>query len=454
MPWKWRSLAVSSLLLMAAAAVGETRPHYGGTLRVEMRAQPRAIDPAEESSSAITPLVFDTLVTVDGSGRVQPALAVAWTQENDRRCRFTLRRGVTFSDGTPLTATIAAASLRNANPDWNLRDVGDVVIVESDQPTPNLPELMALARNAIALRADDKVVGTGAFVISDLQPSRATLQARDDGWRPRPFLDRLDLQFGRSLRDQSFDLDSGRADVVEVSAEEGARAARRIVRSDPSLLYALRFSHTNAPVRDPRVREALSLAIDRDAIANILLQRRGEPAGGLLPNWITGYAFLFPTTPRLARARQLRAEIRSAVPMTVVYRAADPIARLIAERVALNAADAGLTVRTAPDTQNIAVPDIELLTVRLPSPDAATALSSITRPGVLAVPYSPPPTAAPDDLYRATVNSLKDSWAVPIAYAPVGFALGPRVQNWTMSRAGGWQLENVSVVAERTEGRP
>lgn len=450
----WRSIAVSSLLLIAAAATCETRPHYGGTLRVELRAQPRAIDPLDEAASVVSPLVFDTLVTIDSSGHLQQALAVAWTQESDRRCRFTLQRGVKFSDGTPLTATVVAASLRNANPDWNIREIGDVVIVETDQATPNLAEQLALVRNAIAIKDGDKVLGTGAFVVANAQGTHVTLQARDDAWRPRPFVDRVDIQFGRSLRDQSFDLDSGRADVIEVGAEEGARSSRRIVRSDPSILYALRFSHTNAAARDSRIREALSLAIDRDAIANIILQRRGDPSAGLLPNWLSGYSFLFGTQPRIARARQLKAEAGAASPLTLVYRAADPVARLIAERIALNAADAGLAVRTSPDTQNIAVPDIELLTVPVPSLDPATALAVITRPGVLALPYSPPASDSPDDLFHATVNALKDCWAVPIAYAPAAFALSPRVQNWTMSRTGDWQLENVSVTSERAEVRP
>ncbi len=428
----------------------ETRPHYGGVLRVELRAQPRAIDPLEDAASSISPLVFDTLVRLDASGHVQPGLAVAWTQENDHRCRFTLRRGVKFSDGTALTAALASASIHNANPDWKLSEVGDVIIIETDQPTLNLPEQMALSRNAIALRSDDKLFGTGPFVVSDFQAgARVTLQTRDDGWRPRPFVDRIDVQFGRSLREQSFDLDSGRADIIEGSADEGARqSSRRVVRSDPSLLYALRFSHTNQPVRDPRIREALSIAIDRDSIANILFQRRGEPVAGLLPNWVSGYSFLFPTQPRVARARQLRSEAAIAAPMTLVYHAADPIARLIAERVALNAADAGLKVRTAPDTQNIAVPDVELLTLSLPSSDAATALPAISRTGVLALPYSAPATDSPDDLYHATVNALKDTWAAPIAYVPVSYVLSPRVQNWTMSRLGEWQLDAVSVATE------
>ncbi len=444
------SLAASSLaaLSLVSPAVAATRPRYGGTLRVELRAQVSSLDPLNDSARQVTPLVFDTLLTLEASGRLQPALAMAWSQESDRRCRLSIRGGVTFSDGSRVTSTVVAASLRNANPDWTVREVGDEVVVESDQPAPNLPQQLTLARNAIVLRTNDALLGTGPFTVAEWQTgARAVLQARDDGWHPRPFVDRIDIQFNRGLREQSVDLDLGRADLIEVAPEDTVRqGSRRIARSDPVVLMAVRFSHTNPAVRDARLRDAVSLAIDRESIANILLQRRGEAAGGLFPNWMTGYSFLFSTRPQVARARQLRTEAGMSPPMTLVYRAADPVARLVAERIALNAADAGLTIRTVPDTQGITVPDIELVAIRLPSADDASNLAAIARPGVLALPYVPPPTGSPEDMYRATVAALKDTWAAPVAYVPVTFAVSPRVANWSMSRMGEWQLDSVSIV--------
>ena len=441
-------IALSSLaiLLLAGVAAAASRPRYGGTLKVEVRAQVRSVDPVQEPWSVVTPLIYDTLVELDASNHPQASLAVSWTEENEHRVRLTLRRGIRFSDGTPMSATLVSASLRNANPDWTLRDVGDVVIIETDQPV-NLLAQLALPRNAIVLRIEDKLVGTGPFVLVEWQAgARAVVQAREDGWRSRPFLDRVEMQFGRGMREQALDLDLGRTDLIEVAPEEAGRpSGRRMVRSDPVVLLAIRFSHTNPAVRDARTREAVSLAIDRESIANILLQRRGEAAGGLLPNWLTGYSFLFPTRPQIGRARQLRVEAKATAPMTLVYRAADPVARLIAERIALNAADAGLTVRTAPDTQGITVPDMELLAIRLPSTDPATSLEAMSRPGILALPYVAPVGDSADAGYRATTAALKDTWAAPIAYAPVAYALSSRVANWIMSRTGEWRLESVSV---------
>ena len=68
------------------------------------------------------------------------------------------------------------------------------------------------------------------------------------------------------------------------------------------------ISPRGAAAYDPRFTQALSLAIDRAAIVNVLLQRQGEPAGSLLPQWLSGYAFLFPAEVNVVDAKKIRAE--------------------------------------------------------------------------------------------------------------------------------------------------
>ena len=75
-------------------------------------------------------------------------------------------------------------------------------------------------------------------------------------------------------------------------------------RQSPVRVLALVFSPR---FDDARAREALALAVDRSAIHSVLLQRQGEVSGALLPQWLSGYAFLFPATADLGRARQLAA---------------------------------------------------------------------------------------------------------------------------------------------------
>ena len=77
--------------------------------------------------------------------------------------------------------------------------------------------------------------------------------------------------------------------------------------------------------RNPRLREAVAQSIDRAAIVNFILQKTGEPAGGLLPQWSSGTAFLFPTATDPARAKELWSQIAPATKLVLGYDSADPL---------------------------------------------------------------------------------------------------------------------------------
>src|SRR6185295_3961501 len=102
-----RLLAAISLIAAAHAA---TRPHYGGTLRLEMAARVTSPDPLVEDN--LNGVLFDRLVTFSESAQAQPALATSWRHDAEfKRWEFQLRPGVKFHDGTPLTAAVVAAAL-------------------------------------------------------------------------------------------------------------------------------------------------------------------------------------------------------------------------------------------------------------------------------------------------------------------------------------------------------
>jgi peptide/nickel transport system substrate-binding protein len=97
------SCLVAAFVLPVAA---RTRPHYGGTLRVEIEG-----DPWQRPDGLARRLVFDGLTALDTNGEVRPALAVEWESENgDHRWQFRLRPGVHFHDGSPLTSVAVATS--------------------------------------------------------------------------------------------------------------------------------------------------------------------------------------------------------------------------------------------------------------------------------------------------------------------------------------------------------
>src|SRR5437870_12772945 len=92
-------LLASFSVLLGAPAFAATRPHYGGTLRIALRAAPITLDPADpalaDSGAAenISRLVFDTLTVLDDHGVPKPALASSWSAEpGNQRWRFVPRR--------------------------------------------------------------------------------------------------------------------------------------------------------------------------------------------------------------------------------------------------------------------------------------------------------------------------------------------------------------------------
>jgi peptide/nickel transport system substrate-binding protein len=327
-------------------------------------------------------------------------------------------------------ALLAAASLAPAATRPRYGGTLRVELRESME-TPDPPQTGLLAEPA------------RAFHIERWEPGRRAVWAADDeADGGRPFLDGIEINLGRPLREQALDLELGKADLIEVGPNE-ARRPRRTLSSAPVRLLALVF--------DPRVanagaREALALAIDRVAIHSALLQRQGEIAGSLLPQWLSGYAFLFPAAQDLERARSLAASLPAgARTLSLAYDAAEPLARPIAERIAVNARDAGLLVSVSAQNRHA---DVRLEQVRIDSLDPAVALAGMAAALGLGEPAK---SADPEALYSAERGLLDGRRAVPLFHLPDVYGAGPRVRTWFspgVGKLGEWRLENVWL--ERT----
>jgi peptide/nickel transport system substrate-binding protein len=342
-------LVASSIVFLLATASARTRPRQGGTLRIEMRA-----DVSLWINSSVRMLVFDSLTQLDEDGRVQPSLALRWDSQSDsRRWQLWLRPDVRFHDGTPLSAATVVQSLTAQDcsgcPWRSVHVSGDAVVFESEAPIPNLPAILANSRYAIARRDDaGNEVGTGAFRYASTANGAVTLNAVEDSWHPRPYVNAIEVRGGRSLRDQWMDVGAGRADIVEVPAEQLRHAQQdrmRLLVSRDTDLLALVVNGDDPAAQDQRIREALALSLDRAALLNGVFQKQGEVTASLLPNWLSGYSFAFPAVPNLTKARDLRAQLARPPELTISVDGNDPLLQLIADRLVLNARDAGLVVR-------------------------------------------------------------------------------------------------------------
>jgi peptide/nickel transport system substrate-binding protein len=447
-------LLVTINLLCALGAGAATRPHYGGTLHVEMRAAPTSLDPADTPQPDwsgyrnLSSLIFDTMVSLDTQGKPEPALATSWKAESgDQRWQFLLRRGVTFPDGAPVTPDAVAASLRKMNPTWKVFSEGEAVVIERDSPAPNLPAELSLARNAVARREGGKISGTGPFAVSQWTPGKKLgLVARDNYWGGRPFLDAIEIELGKSFGEQMISFDLGKTQLIEVAPEQAHREiaeGRRIESSAPIELIALVFGRDPQSPEDARQRQALALSIDRDLLSTVVLHGGGEPAGGLLPNWMTGYAFLFPTSIDLAAAREVRSEIPHTTSWTLGYDPSDPTARVIAERIVLNARDAGMGMQIT----TASTADLRIVWLPLISIDPQIALNELA--SELGLPQSKSSFGSIDDLYAAENKLLQSQRVIPLLHLRMASGVSNTVRNWRTDRDGSWRMPNVWLVAEK-----
>jgi ABC-type transport system substrate-binding protein len=447
-------LALSSVFL-SLLAHAETRPQYGGTLRMMVHTAPTTLDPANSHvpdsfvRRSITSLLFDTLVMMDDAGHAQPGLAESWqVSKGNQRWQFRLRHGVKFHDGTPLTGEIVAACLRVVNPTWSVRSDADSVIIDRQEPNPEILAEVALARNAIVKRdSDDRVSGTGPFHIVEWQPGKkVTLAAEEDCWRGRPFLDGLEIEMGQSFREQANALEVGRADLIEVAPEQAhhfSPARGRLLSSAPGELVAMVFARDVSSPDEKLLREALGLSVERGSIQNVLLQGAGQPAGSLLPTWISGFGFVFSSRADLQRARQLRGQAHTVHIWTIGYDGSDPLARLLVDRIALNAKDAGLSL--VPTT--VGSTDLRLIRMPLAASNPWITLAAIA--AQTGLPRAENKGSSVDELYAAEQTALASQRIVPLFHLPVFYSASTRVKNWSLRMDGTLDLTNAWLGAAK-----
>ncbi|MGD0299522.1 MAG: ABC transporter substrate-binding protein [Bryobacteraceae bacterium] len=429
--WAW--LALSSLLLVPLA--GSTRPRYGGNLTVELSSAWTSI----ESSGGIAPLIAETLVRLNDKGEIEPLLATAWQRDPDRkRWRFSLRPKVLFHDGEQLNASTAApslaAALKKKYGDVNITAGGQTLVFQFDRAIPDLLTELSSPRMAI-FRSSEKaaLIGTGPFRVTAWEPGhKLALAAFEDYWAGRPFLDSVTINLGTTR-------DTG--DVFDIPFAQSRRVLPERIR-----IWSARVRELIALVSEsvqPEVFEALSLAIDRVPIVNVLAQRRGEAAFSLLPQWLSGYAFLFA-----APGKQMVSQQRTG-PLTLSYPANDAFERSIAERVALNARDAGIILQPTQNPARNPAGAVRMVRWPLESIDAAAELSRIAT--MLGMPdrANALNSSNPETLYEAERALLGAHRVIPIIYLPEVYGIAPRVHNWEAAQRNGGgfalHLDNIWV---------
>lgn len=450
-------IAISCLLLSLALPVSaRTRPHYGGTLRVEIDGEPWP-QVGAKSGGLARRLVFDGLTRMDADGALQPALALRWASENnDHRWQFWLRPGVHFHDGSVLTASIVEAALTGscgaACPWTDVHAVGTTLVFTSDSPMPNLPALLAgddfLIGIAAPVSSDPNSItgpsiGTGPFQAAGLSNGILTLVANGACWQGRPFFDKIEIHGYVPVRDQWLDLSVGRADLVEVPPEQLRQAQQQrlaVISSRPAQLLALAVADSGA-LGNPNLRAAIALAVDRGALSNVIFQKQGEITASLLPSELTGYAFLFSTDRDLNKAHELRGGL-APPPLTLTAEGGAAM-QLAAQRIVLNLREAGFNVQVAGNSAPQHA-DLALVRLSLRSNQPQAALESLLRGVGVANPVL---ESTPAGLYKLEREFLDTHTLIPLLYLPRAWAVSSRVRDLRLSSDGVPLLDGASLEA-------
>jgi peptide/nickel transport system substrate-binding protein len=336
-----RTLFIAAVMLLAALA---SSAHAQVQITISQPAEATTMDPGR-STQVLTVNYFynlyDALTRWDGSLRLQPGLATSWKNVNDTTWEFTLRQGVKFHDGAPLTAEDVKATLeRNLQPGKTVVQPGFATIeaVQIVNPTTirivtKKPDPLLLVRVAqmgaqilpARLTTDDgvkelarKPIGTGAYKFVEwVKDERLVMEANRDwwGWEGRaPAVDRVVWKPVPEDFPRIVALEKGEADIITnvppdriKSIAEGR--ASQILSIASSRIVTLSINSTQPPLADKRARQALHYALDVGSIIKNLYAGQGKPFSGGVADTDFGYnASLKPYPFDPARAKQLLAE--------------------------------------------------------------------------------------------------------------------------------------------------
>jgi len=352
---------LAAAVLSTTGLTGLALPGAAQTLTVGTRAGPESVDPhftASGTHAEALKHVFDTLVWSGDKLQLEPRLAESWKPLDDTTWEFKLRKGVKFHDGSDFTAEDVKFSIERIptvsgpNPTTiYVRRVKETKIVDpytihivTDGPAPTLPNdfirlFIVSSKSAAGLTKETAneafnsgkaAVGTGPYKYVSWTPKDSFVVERFDGyWGDKQPWQRVVRKEIPNDAGRVAQLRAGQVDmIVRTPAADVPTLERdpalKVVKGDTVYVFYMEFDMRDTPpqisskdgsplpsnpFRDPRVREAFDLAIDRQALAEIAMEGLGKPQSQLVTPGIFGYnEKLQVTKANVNRAKELLAQ--------------------------------------------------------------------------------------------------------------------------------------------------
>ena len=352
----WLARAAGAL---ACAFMTLPNPVFAADLRIGIGAEATTLDPHYYNlnpNMEIDDHLYDYLLSFDAKGQLIPGLATAWRAIDDTTWEFDLRKNVRFHDGSPFNSADVLFTFNRARKPTNSPDsysrhftrITEVtapnefqVRVKTDDPFPNL--LRELAQIAIICKkVGDNVtpedfnsgkaaIGTGPFKFAKWVPGdNVTLSRNDDYWGPKPEWNNVVFKLIVSAPSRTAALRAGDVDVINYVASSDIEALRKnpdfaIWESVGNrVLYLVPDVNRDQspfvtdidgkpliknPLKDIRVRRAISKAINRPAIVERVMENMAQVADQFLPAGFYGHTpNLKPDAYDIEEAKKLLAE--------------------------------------------------------------------------------------------------------------------------------------------------
>ena len=331
-------IALVMLTALSAPVLAQTT-----TLTVGVRSETASMDPHWSQfpqDKQVEDHIFERLVAMDHNSRPIPGLATSWRSISDTTWEFKLRENVKWHDGQPFTAddvvftfnrlragiqgAIASPAFVLTNGNKRIEKIDSHTIqIRTDGPFPTLPEEMsffsivaahkaASAQPSVDFNNGKAAIGTGPFKFVEFRAGeRVVVERNPDYWGQKPEWDRVIFRPITQDASRLAALMNGDVDIIDYPPtpdlprlkQAGSRFAISEIPSDRVIYIQLSFRDMepfvrNAdgspaavnPLRDVRVRRAMSLAINRDAIRDRIMGGAALPTGNVVPPGFFGYS--------------------------------------------------------------------------------------------------------------------------------------------------------------------
>lgn len=395
-PWNrtLRGALLSSALVVSASALAQP----AGTLTISSPQDPGSWDPVDTflvNWSAVANNVFDGLVARTPDLEIVPALATEWEiSEDGLTYRFTLREGVTFHNGEAFDAAavkftfdrllgeVGATGPQQSN--YNVIETVTVIDPTTVEMKLSRPDPVLLTKLSgygamivppayTAEVGDDGFntapVGTGPFrMTSYTERDAVQLEAYEGFWGEAPKVANVNFRFITEPSTAIAELQSGRVDIViPPSVPIGTLPT---IEADPKLevvsvagptVYSLRFNTRDGITADPRVRRALTMAVDRATIIEVILAGQAKPIASFQSEQTFGNdpsLEVIPFDPEGAQALLAEAGVEPGATVQIDIRGQDSTFNEVAQAVASYLSAVGVTATIQPYETNVLLNDI------------------------------------------------------------------------------------------------